>query len=112
MSSSQSSTRRRQIMIGLATLPLCATVARAQNEPILSPDDPLAKAMHYSPDASTVDKSKFPTAGKNADGSNHICSTCNLYKGPPTAEYAPCSIFPGKRVHGPGWCQVWQPRQA
>jgi hypothetical protein len=72
-------------------------------------DEPLAQAMGYFVDASTVDTAKFPKrAGE--DGAKQYCYNCALYAGEADAETAPCSIFQNRLVRGAGWCNAWVPK--
>ncbi len=79
--------------------------ARAQDLPQLAEDDPLAMAMKYVHDASTVDPSTRanPAAEQN-------CANCALIQGNDGDEWRPCQIFPGKAVNANGWCSVWAPK--
>jgi len=70
----------------------------------VSEDDPMAKALNYVEDASTVDAAKR--------FSDRYCNNCALYAGNQDDEWAKCSIFPGKVVAGRGWCSAWAPKQA
>ncbi|HEX5787354.1 MAG TPA: high-potential iron-sulfur protein [Woeseiaceae bacterium] len=80
--------------------------ARAQGDlPHLSPDDPMAQAMKYTHDASTVDASAKPNPAENQN-----CANCALIQGEDGAEWRPCQIFPGKLVNANGWCSVWAPK--
>lgn len=72
----------------------------------VSPDEPLAQAMGYVADASTVDTAKFPKRAGEA-GSKQFCNNCALYAGEADAELAPCSIFQNRAVRGAGWCNAW-----
>ncbi len=72
----------------------------------VSPDEPLAQAMGYVADASTVDTAKFPKRAGDA-GSKQFCKNCALYAGEADAESAPCSIFQNRLVRGAGWCNAW-----
>ena len=69
-------------------------------------DEPLAQAMGYVKDASTVDTSKFPKRAGEA-GAKQFCNNCALYAGEADAETAPCSIFQNRLVRGAGWCNAW-----
>lgn len=73
--------------------------------PKLAEDDPQAKALAYTHDASTVDAGTQPRyqAGQ-------LCRNCALYQGDEGDEWAGCSIFPGKLVNGAGWCSVYAPK--
>ena len=72
----------------------------------VSPDEPLAQAMGYAADATTVDTAKFPKRAGDA-GSKQFCNNCALYAGEADAETAPCSIFQNRLVRGAGWCNAW-----
>lgn len=92
--------------MGVAAIPLALITrrdARAQtlDLPTLSEDDPQAQALGYVADASVIDASVQTTfiAGSN-------CTNCVLFTGG-EAKMGPCSIFPGKLVHGDGWCRTW-----
>ena len=70
----------------------------------LSPDDPEAQSLSYTPQSIT-------------DGQS--CANCQLYTGSEGEELGPCAIFSyrnstsGKRllVNSAGWCRSWAPRQ-
>jgi High potential iron-sulfur protein len=79
--------------------------AAAQDLPHLSADDPMAAAMKYTPDSSTVD----PSARANPAPDQH-CANCALVQGQDGDEWRPCQIFPGKAVNANGWCSVWAPK--
>jgi hypothetical protein len=72
----------------------------------VSPDEPLAQAMGYTTDATTVDTAKYPKRAGEA-GANQFCHNCALFSGKPEDETAPCSIFSNKLVRGAGWCNAW-----
>jgi hypothetical protein len=77
---------------------------RAQDE--VSEDEPLAQAMGYFADATTVDTAKFPKRAGEA-GAKQFCYNCALYAGEASDELAPCSIFQNRLVRGAGWCNAW-----
>ena len=77
--------------------------AQAGDLPELSVDDPMAKAMKYTPDASTVDP-----ATRNNPAADQTCANCALVTG--EGEWRPCQIFAGKAVNAAGWCSVWAPK--
>lgn len=79
--------------------------AKASDLPQLSEDDPMAKAMKYTHDASTVDPST-----RNNPAAEQNCANCALIQGEDGAEWRPCQIFPGKAVNANGWCSVWAPK--
>ncbi len=92
-------TRAAAAAAGIAVMP---RVADAQEMPKLAEDDPTAVALKYVHDATTADPALRP--------GERFCNNCALYTGAADAEWAPCSIFPGKLVAGPGWCSVWAPK--
>jgi hypothetical protein len=79
--------------------------AHASDLPQLSEDDPMAKAMKYTHDASTVDAS-----ARNNPAPDQKCSNCALAQGAQGDAWVPCQIFPGKAVAANGWCSVWAPK--
>ena len=79
--------------------------ARAQDLPQLAEDDPMAMAMKYTHDASSVDAST--RANPAAD---QTCANCALIAGNDGDAWRPCQIFPGKVVNAAGWCSVWAPK--
>ncbi len=93
---------RRQFMIyttaGLASLTMAS---QAQAQAMLGEAEPTAVALGYKADAKTVEKAKFP---KFAEG--QLCSNCQLYASK-SADAGTCTIFPGKLVAGPGWCNAY-----
>jgi len=68
----------------------------------VDPKDPQAVALGYVPDATKVDKGKFP---KYAAGQE--CATCQLYQGKDGDAAGPCPLFPGKTVSAKGWCSAY-----
>ena len=70
--------------------------------PKVNEEDPMAKALNYVHDARTVDAAKR--------FSDRYCNNCVLFDGDVEAEWAGCSIFPGKVVAGGGWCSAWAPK--
>jgi hypothetical protein len=69
-------------------------------------DEPLAQAMGYKADASSVDTAKFPKrAGE--EGAKQFCHNCALYAGTADDATAPCSIFQNRLVAAEGWCNAW-----
>ena len=86
--------------------PTAAAPASA-DMPKLAMDDPQAKALSYVEDATSIDSAKQPRyqAGQ-------ACSNCALFQDSNGAEWAGCSIFPGKLVAAAGWCSVYAPKPA
>ena len=87
---------------GAVVLP--ADQLRAQDMPKLAEDDPMAQAMKYVNDASTVDAASRPNPAED-----QRCSNCALIQGD-AGDWRPCQIFPGKVVNANGWCSVWAPK--
>ena len=69
-------------------------LALADDLPHLTTDDPTAKALNYTEDASKAGPPH--QAGQT-------CANCNFFQGG-TAAYGPCQLFPGKAVNIKGWC--------
>jgi hypothetical protein len=69
-------------------------IARAEDLPHLTLDDPPAKALNY-----TEDNTK---AGPPHQAGQE-CANCNFYTGAATG-YGPCQLFAGKSVAAKGWC--------
>ena len=91
----------KKVALGTVLIPIAVRTASAADLPLVSPDDPTAKALKYTPDVSTA------TAAK--PGSK--CANCTLYQGG-TAAQGPCLLFPGKAVKASGWCSSWTPKQS
>ena len=79
--------------------------AVAQDMPKLTEDDPMAQAMKYANDASSVDPASRPNPAEDQH-----CGNCALIQGEDGQEWRPCQIFPGKLVNTNGWCSVWAPK--
>ena len=79
--------------------------AQSQNLPKLTKDDPVAQALQYTHDASTVDP-----ASRAQAAANQTCANCAQIVGNEGDEWRPCQIFPGKLVNSNGWCSVWVPK--
>jgi hypothetical protein len=106
MTSSRSADRRRFLTQGLAVATLgsfatlLSTHGRTAPPPLLSPDDPDAKALKYTEDARTV---KGIPAG-------NTCANCALYQAAAGSATGPCQLFAGKLVKAAGWCSSWSPQ--
>ncbi|MBV8910211.1 MAG: high-potential iron-sulfur protein [Gammaproteobacteria bacterium] len=85
-------------MLPLARLPQ----ARAADLPLVTEDDPTAKALKYVPDVSKASGAK--------PGSR--CGTCALYQGAAGSTQGGCLLFPGKAVKANGWCSSWTAKPA
>lgn len=89
-------------LAGIAAVPAATLIAReAQAAVPLAADDPQAKSLGYTLDATKVDAKANPTykAGQH-------CANCIQFTGKAPAD-GPCNIFPGKLVKANGWCKVW-----
>jgi len=90
----------RRVSLGLVLAPFAAETVRtawAADLPLVTPDDPTAKALKYTPDASKASDAK--------PGSK--CETCKLYQGGAGSTQGGCLLFPGKAVKASGWCSSW-----
>lgn len=98
------SSRRQFVLHVVAAGAAVASLdARAQGAgPKVSESDPQAVALGYKDDTTKVDDKKYP---KHA--AEQKCANCQLYQGKPSDALAPCALFPGKQVAGPGWCSAW-----
>ena len=106
MSHPVSTDRRRflsRIALGAAALPFINLApAQAADLPHLSPDDPTAKALGYTNDASKLDP-KTETAFKPGSA----CAKCALYTAPASGDWGACGAFAGKAVNKGGWCRAF-----
>jgi hypothetical protein len=98
---------RRQLLKKILAASSLATVVgsgiapvRAEDEPLISVDDPAAKAVKYVED---VAKATGAPPGSS-------CANCALYQGKYGSKRGPCQIFPGKAVIAAGWCASWAPQ--
>jgi hypothetical protein len=88
------------VTLGVALMPiatLSSRIAFAADLPLLSSDDPAAKALKYVGDASKSSDAK--------PGSN--CANCVFYQGAAGSAQAGCPLFPGKAVKATGRCISW-----
>ena len=90
----------KKVALGTVLIPIAVKTASAADLPLVSPDDPTAKALKYTPDGSKATGAK--------PGSK--CSNCTLYQGGAAAQGG-CLLFPGKAVKAAGWCSSWTPKQ-
>lgn len=90
----------KNIALGVSLIPIAAAQlgsASAADAPLVTPDDPTAKAVKYVSDA-----------GKAADAKpGSKCATCTLYQGAAGSSQGGCALFPGKSVKAGGWCTSW-----
>ena len=89
-------------MLALSTI----TIPLVAEDDKVTEDEPLAQAMGYKLDATTVDTVQFPKRAGDA-GATQFCYNCALFAGEADDEFAPCSIFQNRLVAGQGWCNVW-----
>jgi len=90
----------RRFSLGVALAPIAGVTLRtawAADLPLVSTDDPTAKALKYTADASKASDAK--------PGSK--CENCKLYQGAAGAGQGGCLLFPGKAVKAAGWCSSW-----
>lgn len=101
--------RRKFIQLSAAAAAGCVIApvrpSFASDLPQLSEDDPMAKSMKYTHDASTVDPASRPNPAETQN-----CANCALVQGDGSGTWVPCQIFPGKAVNASGWCTVWAPK--
>ena len=90
-------------VVGVAVAATLSPAARADDLPPLAESDPTASALGYKEDATKVDAGKFPQHKPE-----QTCAKCSFYQG--TGPRAPCTLFPGKSVAGPGWCSAFAPK--
>src|SRR6201999_880653 len=94
MASDDNQSRRQflgKLVLGTALAPLaCSRLALGATAdlPLLSPEDPAAKKVKYTEDA---------TKEKSAVKDNN-CGNCALYEGTYQSAQGPCQLFPGKHV--------------
>jgi hypothetical protein len=93
-----------RLAVAALTLPLLGPPsARADAPPQLNPNDPAAKTIGYTEDASKVDPKKEPLFKPNSR-----CANCTFFQtAQAKGEYAPCTIFANQMVVGKGWCRAW-----
>jgi hypothetical protein len=94
--------RRRLLMrvtFGLALVPFAGLPLRAAaaDLPLVTADDPTAKALKYVSDVSKASGAK--------PGSK--CANCANYQGGAGSTQGGCVLFPGKAVMATGWCSSW-----
>ena len=92
----------RRRFIALVPLVGVAALAQAQAPAPLDPKDAQAAALGYTPDATKVDKAKYPKYAPP-----QACGNCALYQGAATAAAGPCPIYQGKLVQAKGWCSAY-----
>jgi hypothetical protein len=107
--SSYSKRRRRFLWRMTNALGLAAAISFAGREstaqdnelPHLSEDDPTAKALMYTEDATTSES--------DLRQEDAFCHNCQFFMGEEgqMKGYAGCMIFPQNQVAAEGWCSAW-----
>jgi hypothetical protein len=107
-------TRREttKLLLGtLASVPLvnlvAAAAAEAQDLPHLTEDNPSAKALMYTNDATTANRA----AKGGVAGDEQFCHNC-MFLQEGEGQWRPCQIFPANLVNIDGWCITWTPKPA
>jgi len=91
----------KKVALGTVLIPVVVKTASAADLPLVSEDDPTAKALKYTPDVTKAAAAK--------PGSK--CANCSLYQGGAAAQGG-CLLFPGKAVKATGWCASWTAKQS
>ena len=90
----------KRVTLGMALIAIAGSplrIAIAGDPPLVTADDPTAKALKYVSDAS-----KAPDAKPG-----NKCANCKLYQGAAGTTEGGCLLFPGKAVKAAGWCSSW-----
>ena len=90
----------KKVTLGVALMPIATIplrIALAADLPLVTPDDPTAKALNYVSDASKSTNAK----------SGSKCANCAFYQGDRSSSQGGCPLFPGKAVKADGWCGSW-----
>jgi hypothetical protein len=90
----------KKVALGTLLIPIAVRTASAAELPLVSTDDPTAKALKYVEDVSKASAAK--------PGSK--CVNCALYQGAAGSAQGGCLVFPGKAVKSGGWCSSWAPK--
>jgi hypothetical protein len=89
--------RRAALGLSLPALLLGKLSPAAEAQlPLISEQDPAAKAVHY---VDGVSRAKGAQSGAD-------CSNCSLYSAAGETQGG-CTLFPGKLVKAAGWCSSW-----
>lgn len=107
MSHPENKLSRRSLLRGalgsVAVVSLASVTTRsAWGAEALSEDDPMAKALAYYVDGSSVDAAEHPNYKPEQN-----CANCVQYQGAAGEDVGGCAIFPNKTVAAKGWCKVW-----
>jgi len=93
----------KKLVLGATLMPLAdmpMPAAFAADAPLVTAEDPTARALKYTPDVSKATDAK--------PGSE--CANCALYRGAVGSAQGGCLLFPGKQVKSSGWCSSWTPK--
>ena len=93
--------------VALWATALIPSISIAAGPPELQESDPIAIALGYKKDASTVDTTKYPKRA-GAGGATQFCNNCALYSAGEDG-LGGCTAIPGKQGAGLGWCNAWIP---
>ncbi len=99
---------RRDIIVRSAlALPALTVAPRgfSNESSLLRAGEPIAVALNYVEDATTVDTTKHPKKA-GPDGASQNCASCALYTAVRDGA-GTCTAIPGKLVLGAGWCSAW-----
>jgi hypothetical protein len=98
--------RRRLLKLaalGIVAAPFASSAlsreARAADPPMVSEDDPTAKALGYHCEAAKNAARTDATA---------FCDNCLFFTAHAGGKSGACQLFPGKSVCAKGWCSSWQ----
>jgi len=102
----------RKFALGAGSLLVASAATRAVADaakpaapaalPHVTPTDPVAVALSYHENATTVEAAKFPNYKPDQK-----CSNCLQLQGKAGDDWRPCNLFPGKLVNAGGWCKVY-----
>lgn len=94
--------RRKFVQLGTAAAAAALTqqARPAESLPVLPTTNPQAVALRYAADVAATPPEGYPArSGQN-------CANCIHYRAV-DAGFGTCALFPGYRVHAPGWCAGW-----
>jgi hypothetical protein len=108
----------RKFALGAGSLLIASATTRAMADtakpaatpaalPHVAPADPVAVALAYHENASSVEAAKFPNYKPDQK-----CSNCLQLQGKAGDDWRPCNLFPGKLVNANGWCKVYVKKPA
>ncbi|MEN9704408.1 MAG: hypothetical protein RLZZ393_287 [Pseudomonadota bacterium] len=94
----------KAVVFGGAALPLASRLVQDAQaaQPLVDPNDAVAKSLAYQPDTAKVQAAAFPTHKPTQK-----CANCIQFQGKAADKQGACNLFPGKDVLGAGWCKVW-----